>query len=274
MMFNLFAAALRQALPTQIYSPLRTASFKILETPKRFASLQELERSMGWSLKKHKVTPKPENLEAMVTNLVTAEASRLVTVPRKLFTAPLRVDLLHRAVVWQLACRRQGTHMVRHRSLVRGSTRKIKPQKGGGARHGSIRAPIFVGGGKAHGPVMRSHATRLNQKTISLATRVALSTKWAQGNLEIIEDAEVPTHKTQDLLKAFQKNQWTHSVLVVTGDEVPRNIKLAAQNIPFVKVLPRYEVNVYDILKHEKLVLTVDAVNYLEMMFRNDPMKY
>jgi large subunit ribosomal protein L4 len=95
------------------------------------------------------VQAEPETLQALVRDFQTAEPSRLVTIPRKLFGAPLRGDLLHRVVVWQLAGKRQGTHMTKHRGLVKGSTRKIVPQKGsGGARHGSIKAPIFVGGNR------------------------------------------------------------------------------------------------------------------------------
>jgi len=165
--------------------------------------------------------------------------------------------------------------MTRHRGLVKGSTRKIVPQKGsGGARHGSIKAPIFVGGGIAHGPVVRSHAQRLNNKTASLATRVALSTKFAQGNLEVVERAATNSHKTRDLVALLKRHGWKKSVLIIGSDSVTINLRRAAQNIPNVTVLPRYEVNVYDILRHEKLIMSVNSINFLERMFRNDPMKY
>lgn len=122
--------------------------------------------------------------------------------------------------------------------------------------------------------MLRSHATRLNNKIAALGTRVALSTKFAQGNLEIIERAAVETHKTRDLVALLKKNGWTKSVLIVGDSVLTQNLRRASQNLPGVTILPHYETNVYDILRHEKLVLSVSAVNFLERLLRNVPTRY
>jgi large subunit ribosomal protein L4 len=175
-----------------------------------------------------------------------------------------RKDILHRVVVWQLARRQQGTHKTKGRSEIRGSTKKIVKQKGsGGARHGNKKAPQFRGGGKAHGPVVRSHAFDLPKKIRRLGLRMALSSKVKAQELIILDAATLGEAKTSDLKGKLDALNW-NSVLVIDGAAVDENFALAAQNIPLVDVLPAQGLNVRDILRRDKLVLTRAAVEQLE----------
>ncbi|GGY40392.1 50S ribosomal protein L4 [Parvularcula lutaonensis] len=174
-----------------------------------------------------------------------------------------RKDLLHRYVVWQLAKRQQGTHKTKERGEVAGSTKKIVRQKGsGGARHGNKKAPQFRGGGKAHGPRVRSHAIDLPKKVRKLALRHALSAKQGAGELIVIDEAKLDTPKTSALAGKL-KSHGLKNALIMDGT-FDENFSKAARNIEGVNILPVAGANVYDILKHEKLVLTKAAVEGLE----------
>ena len=180
------------------------------------------------------------------------------------FDVPVRSDLLARAVQWQLSRRQAGTHKTKTYGEVAGSTRKIVKQKGsGGARHGGIRAPQFRGGGKAFGPVPRSHATDLPKKVRALALRTALSAKVKEGRLIILDDAKLAEGKTKILAAKFGVLGWK-SALIIGGAELDVNFARAARNIPHIDVLPQQGANVYDILRRETLVLTKAAVAHLE----------
>ena len=180
------------------------------------------------------------------------------------FDVPVRSDLLARAVQWQLSRRQAGTHKTKTYGEVAGSTRKIVKQKGsGGARHGGIRAPQFRGGGKAFGPVPRSHATDLPKKVRALALRTALSAKVKEGRLIILDDAKLAEGKTKFLAAKFGVLGWK-SALIIGGAELDVNFTRAARNIPHIDVLPQQGANVYDILRRETLVLTKAAVAHLE----------
>jgi len=180
------------------------------------------------------------------------------------FDVPVRSDLLARAVQWQLSRRQAGTHKTKTYGEVAGSTRKIVKQKGsGGARHGGIRAPQFRGGGKAFGPVPRSHATDLPKKVRALALRTALSAKVKEGRLIILDDAKLDEGKTKILAAKFGVLGWK-SALIIGGAELDVNFTRAARNIPHIDVLPQQGANVYDILRRETLVLTKAAVAHLE----------
>ncbi|MEL6364832.1 MAG: 50S ribosomal protein L4 [Pseudomonadota bacterium] len=171
-----------------------------------------------------------------------------------------RRDILHRMVTYQLAKRQAGTHKTKERGEVAGTTKKFVRQKGsGGARHGNKKAPQFRGGGKAHGPRVRSHAIDLPKKVRRLALRHALSAKAGAGELIVIDEAKLADAKTKSLVSAFAKLELKNA-LIVDGGEVDANFKMAARNIPSVDVLPAIGANVYDILRHEKLVLTKSAV--------------
>lgn len=176
------------------------------------------------------------------------------------FGVEVRRDILTRCVNWQLAKRRAGTHKSKGRSEIQGSSRKIVRQKGsGGARHGSIRAPQFRGGGKAFGPVVRSHEIGLPKKVRALALRCALSAKRAEGKLVVLDTAKLAEGKTKPLAKRLQALGWA-SALVIDGPEVDVNFKRAAANIYGLDVLPTQGANVYDILRRDTLVLTREAV--------------
>ncbi|WP_417321152.1 50S ribosomal protein L4 [Emcibacter sp.] len=180
-----------------------------------------------------------------------------------IFGLPERADILQRVVVWQLAKRRAGTHKVQGRSEVTGTTKRIGRQKGGGsARHGAGKVSQFRGGGRAFGPVVRSHGHDLPKKIRKLGLKTALSSKLANGNLVVLDTADLKAPKTKDLVKALDKLGLSNA-LFIDGAEVSENFKLAAANIPNVDVLPSQGANVYDILRRQKLVLTKAAVESL-----------
>ena len=180
------------------------------------------------------------------------------------FGAPVRQDILQRCVVWQLSRRQQGTHKTKGRSEVTATAKKMYAQKGTGrARHGNEAAPQFRGGGKAFGPVVRSHASDLPKKVRKLALRTALSAKAAEGKLIVLDSATLAEPKTAQL-KGHLGKLGMSSVLVIAGAEVDANLARAAANIAHVDVLPQQGANVYDILRRDTLVLTKDAVKHLE----------
>ncbi len=178
--------------------------------------------------------------------------------------ADIRADILARVVNWQLAKRRGGNHKVQTRNENSRTGKKMYKQKGtGGARHGSRRAPQFVGGSRAFGPVVRSHAFDLPKKVRALGLRHALSSKARDGTLVVLDSASLKDPKTAGLRAQIDKLGWKR-VLVIAGVEVDKNFGLAARNIPHLDVLPNAGVNVYDILRAETLVLTRDAVEALQ----------
>lgn len=178
-----------------------------------------------------------------------------------------RADILHRVVTWQLESRRATARPTRERADVARTGKKFGRQKGGGtARHGDRAAPIFIGGGKAHGARKRDFNPSLNKKIRALGLRMALSTK-AKAGLVVVDSLELKDAKTKALVEAFGKNGWSGKVLVIDGESVNEGFRMAAGNIPGVNVLPAIGANVYDILKHDTLILTKDAVAKLEARF-------
>ena len=179
----------------------------------------------------------------------------------------IRGDILQRMVTWQLAKRRAGTHKIQVRNEVSLTGKKMYKQKGsGGARHGSRRAAQFVGGAKAHGPVVRSHAFDLPKKFRALALRHALSSKAKAGSLVVLDAAVAADPKTAALRSQFEA-LGLKNVLIIAGAEVDNNFALAARNIPNVDVLPNAGLNVYDVLRRQTLVLTKDAVTAINARF-------
>ena len=179
----------------------------------------------------------------------------------------IRGDILQRMVTWQLAKRRAGTHKIQVRNEVSRTGKKMYKQKGtGGARHGSRRAPQFVGGSRAFGPVVRDHGYSLPKKVRALALRHALSSKAKAGDLVVVDSVSVKEAKTASLRETFGKLGWTKA-LIIAGPEVDTNFGLAARNIPHIDVLPNAGLNVYDILRADKLVLTKAAVEAIEARF-------
>ena len=179
----------------------------------------------------------------------------------------IRGDILQRMVTWQLAKRRAGTHKIQVRNEVSRTGKKMYKQKGtGGARHGSRRAAQFVGGAKAHGPVVRSHAFDLTKKFRALALRHALSSKAKSGSLVIVDSVALTEVKTSALRANFDKIGLKNA-LVIAGAEVDEKFALAARNIPNIDVLPNAGLNVYDVLRRQTLVLTKDAVEAINARF-------
>ena len=179
-----------------------------------------------------------------------------------------RADLIQRMVLWQLAKRQAGTHKVKGRAEIWRTGKKMYKQKGtGGARHGSARVPQFRGGGRAMGPVVRSHAHDLPKKVRALALRHALSAKFRDGAVRVFDNAALAAPKTKDLSDRLGK-LGLPNVLVIDGAEVDTNFALAARNLPHIDVLPIQGINVYDILRRDTLVLTKAALEALEARFK------
>lgn len=192
-----------------------------------------------------------------------------ITLSKDVFGLEPRKDLLQRVVVWQLAKMRGGNAHTQVRGEVSRTTKKMYRQKGtGGARHGSRRSNIFVGGAAQFGPRTKSWAFSLNKKVRTLALKTALSTKAAEKQLMIVDSVELKSHKTKDLATSLAKSGMENATFVV--DAMNDNFDRASRNLPFVKVLPTEGVNVYDILRQEKLVLTENAVKMLETRFKKE----
>jgi len=201
----------------------------------------------------------------MKHDILTLDAKKAgdIDLDEAIFGVEARADILHRVVNWQLAKRRGGTHAVKFRSDVSRTSKKFGRQKGGGgARHGSRRSNIFIGGGRAFGPIPRDHGHKLPKKIRALGLKSALSSKAAGGDLIVIDTAELKDGKTKELKAALAKLDLTNA-LFIDGADVNENFLRAARNIPNVDVLPTAGANVYDILRRHKLVLTKAAVDAL-----------
>ncbi len=202
----------------------------------------------------------------MKVDVITLEAGSAgsVDLSDAIFSLPARQDLLQRTVRWQLAKRQAGTHKTKGRSEIALTGKKFVKQKGsGGARHGDRKAPQFRGGGKAFGPVVRSHEHDLPKKVRKLALKTALSVKQAEGNLVVLDQASLADPKTKALVGILAKLGWSNA-LIIDGDAVEQNFARAAANIPHIDVLPSQGANVYDILRHNTLVLTKAGLERLE----------
>jgi len=206
----------------------------------------------------------------MKLNITTFEGAEAgsVELSDEIFALEPRADILQRVVRWQLAKRQAGTHKTLGRSEINRTKKKIYKQKGtGGARHGAASAPQFRGGGRAFGPVVRSHAHALPKKVRVLGLKHALSAKAKEQQLIIVDQETLSEAKTKALKETFSKRGLAN-VLIIAGAEVDTNFALAARNIPNVDVLPVQGINVYDILRRHSLVLTKAAVDALEARFK------
>ena len=190
-----------------------------------------------------------------------------VTLPDEIFGLEPRADILQRMVRYQLSKRQAGTHKTKMRGEISATTKKMFKQKGTGrARHGAKSAPQFRGGGRAFGPVVRSHAHDLPKKIRALALKHALSDKARGEKLIILADTTVKEAKTKALAGQFKKLGWS-SALIIDGATVGADFALAARNIPAIDVLPVQGINVYDILRRDTLVLTKAALEALAERF-------
>lgn len=214
----------------------------------------------------HTVKPKYiQPRQAWIENLDTIESQKLglIELHPDIFAATPRIDVIHQNVEWQRKYRYVSFAHTKVRSEVKGGGRKPWPQKGlGKARHGSIRSPLWRGGGICHGP--RSPTTHFYM--LPFYHRIAgltatLSVKFAQDDLHIVQDLNIPTEDPEYLLKLIDERLWGPSVLIVDDDDYsPRNITAAKEAIPQVHIMPVYGLNVYSMLKYETLVLTVPAI--------------
>jgi large subunit ribosomal protein L4 len=198
---------------------------------------------------------------------IEAKTAGSIELADHIFGLEPRADLIHRVIQWQLNKRQQGTHQAKSRGEISRTTKKLGPQKGsGGARHGSRKSGIFVGGGKAFGPRFRSHETSLNKKIRALGLRHAISSKAKDQSLVILDYA-ASDGKTKTLVSAFEKLGLANA-LIIDGANVNESFAKAARSIPNIDVLPIQGINVYDILRRKKLVLTKAAVEALEARFK------
>jgi len=206
-------------------------------------------------------------MDLKISTLGGEEAGK-VTLSEEIFGLDPREDILQRVVRWQLAKRQQGTHKSKGRAEISRTGAKMYKQKGTGrARHSSARAPQFRGGGKAHGPVVRSHEHDLPKKVRALGIKHALSAKAKDASLIIVDDLAIKDAKTKALTESFAK-LGLNNALFIGGAELDNNFKLAAANIPNIDVLPIQGINVYDILRRGTLVLSKAAVEALEERFK------
>lgn len=206
-------------------------------------------------------------VKVTLQNLDGSAATGEIELNDAVFGLEPRADILHRVVTWQLENRRGTARGARERSDVARTGKKFGNQKGGGtARHGDRKAPIFIGGGKAHGPRVRDFNLSLNKKIRALGLKLALSSKVNSG-LVVVENLELAEAKTKVLAATLASAGFAGKVLVIDGEAVNENFARAAGNIVGVNVLPAVGANVYDILKHDTLVLTRAAVEKLEARF-------
>jgi large subunit ribosomal protein L4 len=206
-------------------------------------------------------------MELKVTSLDGKKAGS-VTVSDAIFGLEPRTDIIHRCVVWQLAKRQRGTHEVKNRADIHRTGKKMYRQKGtGSARHGSARVNLFRGGGRSFGPHTRSHEIGLPKKVRALALKHALSAKAKDDGIIVIEALSVIEAKTKALTKHFER-LGLFNALIIDGAELEANVRAAARNIPNIDVLPVAGINVYDVMRRRKLVLTKAAVDALEARFK------
>lgn len=192
-----------------------------------------------------------------------------ISLNEEIFAKEVRPSILHRIVNWQLAKRRAGTHKTKNVSEISGTTKKPFKQKGtGNARQGSLRSAQFRGGATIFGPVVRSHAHKLTKKFRILALKTALSSKLNDDNLIVVKNIDLESPKTS-LLSKLLKEHNINSALFVGEDVVNDNFKKSCANIINVDVLPVQGINVYDILRHEKLVITESALKILNERLLN-----
>jgi len=204
----------------------------------------------------------------LAVKTLAGKAAGNITVDDAIFGIDdIRDDILQRTVRWQLARRQAGTHKVKSRGEVNRTTKKYIRQKGsGGARHGSRNAPIFVGGGIAHGPRVRSHAHDLPKKIRKMALAHALSAKVKGDAILVLDEAVLNSGKTKELAGQFA-GLGIENALIISGTAVDENFAKAARNIPNIDVLPVAGLNVYDILRRKTLVITKEAAEGIQARF-------
>lgn len=261
---NLFSSESSAALETDLDLPpnIIFESAEVFETPKE--ELLDHEQLLRWDKSE-------KNLPVLSFQEPDIESDDLptVTLDNSIFGVPIRRDIVHNVVVWQRANWRKGTSVAKKRNEKRGGGRKPWRQKGTGrARHGSIRSPIWRGGGKAHGPVLRSFKFKLNKKVRMMGLRVALASKWREGNLFIVDNAQLANYKTGALDKLIDKHGFDYAMLI-DGEQLDENLEVASGNLPHFNAFNCLHANVYAILKHKQLVITLDGLKGLQTRLQN-----
>lgn len=210
---------------------------------------------------------KPREVWIENFNTVQEEKLGIMELHPDVYGAMPRIDLIHQNVVWQQKFHRVSFAHTKVRSERCGGGRKPWPQKGlGRARHGSIRSPLFRGGGIAHGPRSpTSHFFMLPFYSRILGLTSTLSAKLAQDDLHIVQDLDIPTADGEFIKSLIEERKWGPSVLIVNlNDTIPENLALATEHISYVNVMPAYGLNVYSMLKHDTLVMTSDAASQVQ----------
>ena len=201
-------------------------------------------------------------MEVVVKNMAGQEVGS-VTLPASIFEAPINVGLMHQALVRQLANARVGTHKAKTRGEINRTTAKVYRQKGtGNARHGSRKAPIYVGGGVAHGPLPRDYSKKMPRKMRRAAICSALSAKAASGDIVVLDHIAMAEPKTKEMAQMMERLVGKNSVVLVLPQR-DMTVERSARNIPDVKALNALYLNVRDLLGHNKLVLAADALDVL-----------
>jgi len=211
-------------------------------------------------------TPFTQPVQSFLRKFDTNEPLSIIELNRSVFGAPIRRDILQRVVVWQRDSLRQGTQSTKGRADVRGTSKKAAQQKGRGkARVGSTRAPHFRGGGIAFGPKPRDHSTELPNKVQLMGLRVALSAKYAQDQLVVVDSVRgLKTHKTKELQRILDTAHADKSTILIMANSPDDKLEMAAGNLSRCGVLWVDEINVLSLLKFDKLVIEKEALDELE----------
>ena len=206
-------------------------------------------------------------MELAVLNITGGETGRKVTLNDAIFGVEPNDHAIWLDVKQYLANQRQGTHKAKQRNEIAGSTKKLKRQKGtGGARAGSIKSPVFVGGGRIFGPQPRDYSFKLNKKLKQLARRSALSYKVKDEAVLVIEDFAMETPKTKTFLTMTQDLKIADKKILVVLPASNHNVILSARNLQNVKVIPAQSLTTYDVMNASSIVLAEGAVNVINEM--------
>ncbi|KAI9298634.1 ribosomal protein L4 [Neoconidiobolus thromboides FSU 785] len=246
----------------EVLQPLKPKVLRPFSQPKFVAPVAE-------STQAKVLNPFPTTVQAWLKDFKTQQPIDILNISADVFASPIRRDILQRAVVYERDCLRQGTHSALSRSEVSGTGRKAYAQKGRGkARVGSLRAPHFRGGGRAFPVKPRDHSTKLPRKLYNFALRVLLSTKYAQNQLLLVDNVELDSHKTKDLVSVL-KGHNLDSAMFMLGQENDY-LELAVNNIPGISVGDIYDPTIYQMMLHSNLVLDKLALAYFEDTLRVD----
>jgi large subunit ribosomal protein L4 len=197
-----------------------------------------------------------------VVNVVNLEGKPVgeLELSEAVFAAKVNAHLLHAAVRWQLAARRAGTHKVKNRGEVRGAGRKLWRQKGTGrARMGSVRSPLWRHGGTVHGPTPRDYSYHLPRKMVIGALCSALSSRLAEGRLTVVDSWSLESHKSKAFRQVLDRLDEQHRKVLLVAEGENHNLELASRNLEGVQLMHPAELGAYDVLKHDRLVLSKEA---------------